>query len=113
MLQAGVLNTHAKPVVDEANDNDEASQQLESDPVTEEKILNVVCALGYDAALRNLRERPEAEGRPRHELLAAIVASDGLVHPARRVLQQLPRPSAVQQCPLNFVDESFCITSAQ
>jgi len=113
MLQAGVLNTHAKPVVDEANDNDEASQQLESDPVTEEKILNVVCALGYDAALRNLRERPEAEGRPRHELLAAIVASDGLVHPARRVLQRLPRPNAVQQCLLNFVDESFCITSAQ
>ena len=40
----------------------------------------------YDRALRNLAGRPEAVGRSLQELLQALLVTNGLVNPAKRLL---------------------------
>ena len=51
----------------------------------------VVDKLGYSAAMRTLTESREALGMPRHALLAALRSTNGLAHPARRILQEQHR----------------------
>lgn len=57
-------------------------------PEIDQAVVAKAAKLGLESALRNLAGRPEiiASGKQSSDLLAALQASNGLVHPARRAL---------------------------
>jgi len=76
--------------VDDARNNVE--NDSEDDDVRIDKCIDdVVDKLGYSAAMRALIRSKEAIGMPKYALLAALQSTNGLAHPARRILQEQHR----------------------